>query len=423
MILEKYFKFGEMARSVATLSTGTILAQLIIIIGSPLLTRLYSPKDFGEFGLYFATVSILSVVSSGRYELSILLPIQSKKSLNIVALCLLISILVCCLLSIVVFFLKTNINNFPQIRGAVAWVTFLPLGIFFMGAYNVFYYWSIRSKAFKLMAISRIISSFFMVGMQVVLGVFGGGVVSMIVALIFGQFVSAMILAVAMIVKNKGKLKFITVKAIAQSARRYKSFPKFMLPGHILNALSADLPLYLLSIFFGTVTSGFYMLMNRVLASPTSIVGSAIADVFRQRASQEYAINKQCRSVYLKTLQGLLLLSILPFTILLFFSPVIFKVVFGPNWIIAGEYAQIMTLMFFLSFVTAPLSSLFMVVEKQKLDFIWQVFRVILSFASIAAGFILFKSVKVSLMLFTLSFSLLYVINAIMAFYFSGGRK
>ena len=73
-MLKKFIPKSSYARNVITLMTGTGLAQAIPIAISPILTRLYSPEDFGTFGLYMAIVTIASVLVTGRYELAILLP-------------------------------------------------------------------------------------------------------------------------------------------------------------------------------------------------------------------------------------------------------------------------------------------------------------------------------------------------------------
>ncbi|WP_205677775.1 hypothetical protein [Brumimicrobium salinarum] len=40
----------------------------------PFITRLYTPEDFGEFGLIMRIVAFLAVVGAGRYEFAIPLP-------------------------------------------------------------------------------------------------------------------------------------------------------------------------------------------------------------------------------------------------------------------------------------------------------------------------------------------------------------
>src|SRR5436190_26760 len=64
----------EFGKNILVLLTGTGIAQIIPIAISPILTRVYSPNDFGLLGLYIACSTILTVFSSGRYDLAIIEP-------------------------------------------------------------------------------------------------------------------------------------------------------------------------------------------------------------------------------------------------------------------------------------------------------------------------------------------------------------
>ena len=68
-----------MLRNVITLITGTAIAQAIPIAISPVLTRIYSPDDFGVFALYLSITSIIAIVATGRYELAITLPAKNEE--------------------------------------------------------------------------------------------------------------------------------------------------------------------------------------------------------------------------------------------------------------------------------------------------------------------------------------------------------
>src|SRR6056300_1116690 len=85
--------FGsEFNRSVFTLMIGSTLAQAIPIAITPVLTRLYTPEDFGLLALFIAMISILSSIVNGQYEQAIILPKKEEDAINIAALSLLIAI-------------------------------------------------------------------------------------------------------------------------------------------------------------------------------------------------------------------------------------------------------------------------------------------------------------------------------------------
>jgi O-antigen/teichoic acid export membrane protein len=91
-------------KNVFTLALGTSLAQLIPILISPVLTQLYTPEQFGIYGLYFSCTMVLSVIICGRYEMAILLPEKDEERINLLALCIIIAVIVTAFLLIVIYF-------------------------------------------------------------------------------------------------------------------------------------------------------------------------------------------------------------------------------------------------------------------------------------------------------------------------------
>ena len=90
----RVFFRGEFNRNVATLVTGTGLAQLIPLAVTPVLSRLYPPEQFGVLALFISVVSSLSVLATGRYEFAIMLPRKDVDATNIAALSITISLIV-----------------------------------------------------------------------------------------------------------------------------------------------------------------------------------------------------------------------------------------------------------------------------------------------------------------------------------------
>ncbi|MDD3506007.1 MAG: oligosaccharide flippase family protein, partial [Sulfurimonas sp.] len=150
---------SEFSKNVLTLMTGTTIAQAIPIAISPILTRIYTPEDFGVFALYVAIASILSVIATGRYEMAIMLPKKDEDAVNIVALSIIISFFVSFISLVIVFIFNAKITNIlgnPEISN---WLYFIPITVLLTGVYQSFNYWSNRKKQYKRLAISRVVQS------------------------------------------------------------------------------------------------------------------------------------------------------------------------------------------------------------------------------------------------------------------------
>jgi O-antigen/teichoic acid export membrane protein len=57
---------SSFARNVAVLVGGTAVGQAIVVLASPILTRLYTPEDFGVLAVYASLLGILSTVAALR---------------------------------------------------------------------------------------------------------------------------------------------------------------------------------------------------------------------------------------------------------------------------------------------------------------------------------------------------------------------
>ena len=151
-LINKLKPKSEFNRNVLTLMTGTTIAQAIPIAISPILTRIYTPEDFGMFALYMSIASIIAIVATGRYELAIMLPKKDEDAINIVALSIIISFFVSFISLLIVFIFNTQITNILGNPEISIWLYFIPLTVLLTGIYQSFNYWSNRKKQYKRLA-------------------------------------------------------------------------------------------------------------------------------------------------------------------------------------------------------------------------------------------------------------------------------
>jgi O-antigen/teichoic acid export membrane protein len=404
-VLNRLKSKSEFSRNVLTLMTGTTIAQALPIASAPILTRIYTPEDFGLFAFYFAIVSILSVLATARYEMAIVLPKRTSHAFQLVILSWLISAVVSVFLALFIWFFEKQIVSLLDSPALSNWLYFIPVSIFLTGLYQSLYYWFNRKKEYKTMANSRIVQSGAMVAIQILLGWLSKvGASGLIVGQIVGQALSVIVMSKTFVQETKIIHKPAKFKQYIL-AKRYSSFPKFMVPAHLMNIFSVQSPNIMINIFYSAASAGYFVLVQRVVAAPMSIIGSSIADVFRKEADVEIKANGECFVLFKNTLKKLLLISTIPFVIFFIFAPGLFEVVFGAPWREAGDYARILVPMFFLQFVASPLSAMYIVRERQKSYLLVQVMLaicVILSF--------FMESIEGAIMIISISFSLVYIL-------------
>lgn len=416
-LISKLKPKSEFSKNVITLMTGTTIAQAMPIAISPILTRIYTPEDFGIFAIYMAVVSIISIIATGRYEMAIMLPKEEEDVTSIVKLTLLILSTITVILFLIVIIFNQTITNLIENKEISNWLYFLPISIFLVGLYQVYNYLLIREKNFKRLATNKIIVSTTNATTQ--LGY--GFIVSNGFGLLFGNIIGY-IISIYFIIKSKVVNKYFGCKnnSVKKVAKEYQNFPKYDVPSVLVNVVANQLPILALGKYFGLGIVGFYSLMYKVLMMPINLLSSTVLDVFKQQATDDYNKYGNCKEIYVKTFRSLVLLGIVPFTILGIWAPEIFAFVFGEKWSVAGGFAQIMVPMLFLKFIINPLSYMFYIAAKQKTDLFGQILLLFITILSIYIG-LQFNSEKTVLITFSLGYSIVYIIYLIYSYLLSKG--
>ena len=265
--------------------TGTTVAQAIPIAISPILTRIYSPENFGVFTVFMAIVGILAPIANARYEVAIMLPERDDDAINIFALGLLITSALTIFLFIGIFFSQELIVT--QVSNDIGpWLYLIPISVFFIGIFNVLSYFNIRKRYYKDMASAKIFKATAMAVIQVSMGFLKQGVSGLISGQIISQTIANFRL-VKNLFEDKEILSRITKERMWGQAKKHKNFPKFSLWAALLNSLSIHLSNVLISLFFSVSTLGFYSLVYRVLGTPSALIGGSIGQVFYQQATVE----------------------------------------------------------------------------------------------------------------------------------------
>jgi len=421
-MINKILPKDEFVRNVLTLMTGVSIAQIIPIAITPILTRIYSPEDFGLFSIFIGITSIVSVAATGRYELAINIPKEDKEAFHIFILSILISCIFCfSLMCGICIFDKFNVSMQTSLKmGNLIYL--LPLSILFTSFYQSLTYWNNRKKNYKRLAINRVLQSNFIGGIQLGLSlIFNLGKYGLVLGDILGRFLSSLLITTSMIRDEKSMFFSCKLKSLFLVAKRFQKFPKYLIIAHGINTSSIQLPVFCLDLFFGNGVVGCFALTIRVLSGPLLLISTPISDVFRQRAAEDYVREGNCYNIYVKTFKKLLLISTIIFFPFYFAAPLFFGLVFGEEWSVAGEYAQLMTPMLALGFVTTPLSLMFLLAERQRLDLIFQIFLLLGVLLSFSVS-IYTSDPKVPIFIYSIFRCIWYLANLYFTHSFAKGR-
>ncbi len=365
--------------------TGTTIAQAIPIAISPILTRIYTPQDFGVFALFLATASIFGSIANGRYDLAIMLPKKDEDAINIFALGFIITSIVSLTLLVIVILFNDYFTNLLNNKEIGVWLYFIPIAVFFTGLFNILNYFNNRRKNYKDIANATIIKSIILAITQLSIGFVKSGATG----LISGQILSQMFANMRLfknIIKDKVLLSKITKVKIIVLAKRYKDFPRFSMWATLANILSLHLTNILISFFYSIATLGFYSLVQRVLGMPSALIASSIGQVFFQQATKEKHKTGKVVNTFNSTIKKLFFISVPIFIFLFFVVEDLFAFVFGETWRIAGEYAKIIIPIFFIRFIVSTFTLIPIIYNNTKIDLFFQLGLVLLYSSIIMIG-------------------------------------
>lgn len=400
---------SDFSRNVLTLMTGTTIAQAIPLAISPILTRLYTPKDFGVFALFLAIVGFFSVIASARYEQAILIPKKDEDAINIFALGFIITTTLSISLFILVVLFHDYFVKLLNNEEIGFWLYFIPLTVFFIGLFNLLVLFNNKKKEYKSIANATIVKSIVLAIAQLSIGFLVSGVYGLISGQIISQFFTNLKL-IKNIFKDKALLlKINRIKIIALS-KKYKNFPKFQTPHAMLNSFSSNLPIYIFTPFFGLGIVGLYSLSTRIVFAPLMILAGASAKVYNQQVSLLYSQKKDTYTFTISLLKSLLKKIFIPFIVFIYFAPDIFRILFGNNWEEAGVYTQILSPWLLLNVLVATVAFIPSLVNKQKKALIVSVVQSILILSGLYIG-VIYNDIYLSLILFCIFNCLLLIYN------------
>jgi O-antigen/teichoic acid export membrane protein len=400
----------------------SIVTQVVPILISPLFSRIYSPDQFGEFSIILSYCGILTIFFSGKYEMALLLPKHDIDIKAVFQLCLVIIslFLATIFLCLCLWFIYSNEQDLEF--DSTYFV--IPFYAAFVSLYQVCCYLLLYLKLFKQLSLNRFIKSLLTVVTIAGFGFFVKGLNGLIIGSFIGQMISVLMCFRVLNRESSrfGRLYLIKdFRKLKKVVSKYKNFPKFTLPADLINAIVSQAPIFILSSQFTKTTVGYYGFVLATVQAPISIIASAMLDVFKEESTREFKEYGNCYKSFKKTFLRLFAINSIPLLVILFFGPRIFEIVFGSKWYTAGSFAQIMILMFFIKFISSPLSYTFVLAGKQKLDLFLHIIIFILLVISLLIGVYLKLTATSFLVLISSVFGLIYLVYLFKSYEFSKG--
>jgi lipopolysaccharide exporter len=397
------------------LVSGNMIAQIIGILLVPIITHIYLPADYGIFQLFLSISSIIAIFSSLSYHLVIMLPKEDLDSANVVILCFTLITIITAISGIFFIIFSHEVGTILHTPEVAHYMIFLPIVVIISGLFSVVTYWQTRRKRFGFIATAQVINSLSSKTTQIGLGLYSASPLGLIAGLIVGYTLSLTVLFLRF-KEDIALFKAVTIDRIKHLAVRYIRFPMFTSWSTVANTISLQLTPILLAFFFTTDIVGYYAVASMIVFLPMGLIGSAISQVFFQKACEERNRIGNIRNIVYQVQQRLISIGMFPMFMLIIMGPDLFRFFLGFQWSIAGEYAGILSPWILLVFIASPLSTIFSILERQTIDLMFNILILISRAIILVIGGI-YGNVYLTLVLFSVTGVLfwgwmnLYILN------------
>lgn len=394
--------------NLTTLSFGTFIAQVIPFFATMVLTRLYIPDEMGEWGVFSSYGSILAILGTLRYEGAIVRSKSERDAYYVTYLSLAVALTFTFIL-LVVAALIANLHVNISLNSSALYL--LPAYVLVLLLVQILSNLATYLKRYKLIATNTINRSLSQSLGRILLGFVQFNRQGMLYGSILGVVVS--ILTLGSRTNLTKYIKGLDLKYIKSLAYENKDFPKFDLPSNLLNSISSHCPPIILAYYFQEYVVGIFSMAHTLLYIPMALIGSSISQLYYKKASELYHANQSIADLTKKLFLALYTIGIVFLLFIMLTEGWLFQLLLGQKWAEAGHYASILSPWLLLVTALSPLSPVFYVKNKQKLNMKLNILGVVLRVLSLVIGGSLFGSSDIAVFSFTIASTLFYVLQGI----------
>ena len=390
--LQRLFSTEGLSGPTLTLLSGTGVVMIIGYLALGVITRLYLPSELG-IGKYFVTVmSVVGAIASLRYEDALMLPRKDQDAAVLVWLSGAVMLLTAAVLGVLSLW-SVEISGVLDFPAIAPYLPLVPLTLIFMRSGKIAEFWLVRKRAFRHISAGHVSLT-----VSMVTGRIGAGLPPIhaneaghIFGFIFGHFVaSVLFIWVAFRRSATAILGALSWKRMIEAAIRYRRFALFSTPSSVIGTVMGHMVVLIIPFFFSTEDSeralGFYGIAFAAIGIPISYIGRSVAHPFFISAA-EAQFSGNLAAITSLVHRRLIMVGLFPVLAVILAGPDFFELWLGGPHRQTGIYATYIAAWLVLASTVSPLTRVYDVTERQRLDFLMALLMLVcLSSALILGG-------------------------------------
>jgi O-antigen/teichoic acid export membrane protein len=388
-------------RKLSILAGGSIFGQALVILSSPILTRLFTPAEFGLFAVFSGLAAIGGVIAALRYEFAIPLIADDAEAVAMVVVTAVVSVLLALLMTLLVWSASGWLAMEVGAPGLVPWLWLLPLAMLTWGLGSSLTFWSVRQRTYRVNAFNRTFQLGSQAGGQLGLGFLGAGTGGLIVGYLLGYVVRFGHFLYRLPAAERSLLCRVSAAMVWRQASTHWRYPAYGFPTSLLQSSCQHAPAILIAALYGPALAGFYALSQRIMGLPSKMLSEAASKVFIGEIRDVATLDLHRYFLRTTTLfTGLGLIGAVP---LVLFAPPLFALAFGEAWRDAGVMVQLLIPLYLVRFVVQPVSMILYYFKRQELHLLGAALNGLALVGSFGCGYLFGWAARTTILLFSLT--------------------
>lgn len=390
-------------------------AQGIAFASYLILTRLFSPEDFGLYNIFYSYIEVLIIVSTCKYEMAVVLADNDREAAAVSRLALRVNTIVSLLLltgSLLCYFL------FPFSLFHYSFSLLLAPMVFFCGTSRVYTALFNRYRLFRQIALSEVVGATSGMVAKVILGLpLLAGTLLHTLGLSLGTVLGRAAANVNYLIRKR-KLNLpddIARDECRAAGRKFRNFPLYTMPKDLINSFSYNLPFLWLALCFDKAEVGLFGLALTCTFKPVNIFNSAFERLMYVRVAEKVRDQKTIKSDIVRFFKNVNLVALPLFVVAFVFGEQILTFLFGARWAGSGYYIRCLLPWVFVMMTSTSLMFLSSVFSKQRTEFAFYGVLLVLRVAAVLTG-IATHDFRLAILLFSLAGAA--VSTALLVWYF-----
>jgi O-antigen/teichoic acid export membrane protein len=377
---------GATFKGMATIASGNMVARLIGVVATPLLTRIYSPESFGILAIFASIVAFLGPIMTLRYVVAVPLPKNDAMAMNVVALAVAISLVMSAVLTLMLWAAGPLI--FPALNAeAIApywWL--IVIALIGSAVFEVLSMWATRKRQYRLMAQATVVQSVGGAATKLVLGLLSMTTIGLILGQIVNQSGGISSFIKRFHADFRANISRVSRRRIWQAAGVYRGFPVYRLPSQFILIFAQQAPTVFVAALYGVAVAGQLAVAQMLVSLPVNLLSTALTKAaYGELAAIGKNKPEQVKEILKKITSTLFLVSAAVAAGVFVLAPTVLPIVLGAEWHDAGILASSLSVYLVAAIIAVPMSAFVNIFDRQGEFLIWNIVRAVLVGSLIAA--------------------------------------